>query len=491
MSPIFGKDFDWKKSPAHLAFLATFIKPRSLDNHPTDTPWAQVLGEFPEEAVERFTKDDYLIVCSLIEVLAFQLPDLEEERLRVLLDDWHLSTEGTKDDLVLRLVQTQNPLLLLEVPEPSMLRLTDLGYKMANDFQSNGVKMAEGANLEVQEATKKVVNYLEKLIGDGVIYDVLKALTLVGLGKVLAAYLELEHLPVAPLVTPIPLPQPPVEPKIEITPTSPKPAPAGQKPRIPDRVKETRNAPLRDRRPAIHHDMYIAPELVRVEAGEFLMGSAESDPHAGADQKPQHRLYLLEYWIGRYQVTNEEYRLFLLDNPGQREPSHWNGSEYEVGKAHHPVVYVSWNDALEYCRWLAKMTGERYTLPSEAEWEKAARGTDGRIYPWGDAWAACRLNTEISHFDVTTTVGKYSPSGDSPYGCADMAGNVWEWTRSLYKDYPYLPSDGREELNDAAPRVLRGGVLNYERWVVRCAYRLERNPYDRYLIVGFRVVLLP
>jgi formylglycine-generating enzyme required for sulfatase activity len=167
--------------------------------------------------------------------------------------------------------------------------------------------------------------------------------------------------------------------------------------------------------------------------------------------------------------------------------------------ADHPRTDITWYDAIAYCTWLSEVTGKDYTLPSEAEWEKAARGTIGWIYPWGDQWDPSRCNTSHGGFGhKTTPVGYYSPLGDSPYGCADMAGNVWVWTRSLWGTYweipdygyPYNPADGREDLNagDAVCRVLRGGYLIKTR-NARCAKRLRYTPGTGGYFIGFRVVL--
>ena len=233
------------------------------------------------------------------------------------------------------------------------------------------------------------------------------------------------------------------------------------------------------------------PEMVLIPAGEFRMGSdPKVDKGAFDDEQPQHRLFLPDYYLARTPVTNAQYLPFV-QAAGQQAPQHWQGGKPPRGKEEHPVVNVSWDDALAYCRWLAQATGKPYTLPGEAEWEKGARGTDGWIYPWGNRWDAARCNSSEGGKGDTTPVGAY-PRGASPYGLLDMAGNVWEWTRSLWgRGYPYNPDDGREDLEAGGARVVRGGAFGSDTRRVRCAFRNWFIP-DRWLrLRGFRVVVGP
>jgi formylglycine-generating enzyme required for sulfatase activity len=197
-------------------------------------------------------------------------------------------------------------------------------------------------------------------------------------------------------------------------------------------------------------------EMVRISAGEFLYG----------EDKKKHTLP--EYMIDKAPVTNAEYGRFVADT-GHDPPEHWHGNEPPKQIADHPVVDVSWRDAVTYAEW----AGVR--LPSEEEWEKAARGTDGREYPWGNQEPTRELCNFNNNEKGTTPVGKYSPQGDSPYGCVDMAGNVWEWTASEH---------------EKGGRMLRGGAFNYSQWSVRCACRVGGNPLGRYDYVGFRLVMV-
>ncbi len=198
----------------------------------------------------------------------------------------------------------------------------------------------------------------------------------------------------------------------------------------------------------------IGIELITIPAGEFLYG------------EDKQKVNLPAYRIARTPVTNAQYRAFV-DATNYRAPGHWSGGQIPQGKENHPVVQVSWNDAQKFCAW----AGLR--LPTEQEWEKAARGTDGREYPWG-AWELGRCNSSEAKIGATTPVDRF-PSGASPWGVLDAAGNVWEW---CVDDYD----------NNKGARVLRGGSFFNESQFVRCAFRSRGRPGYRDDIVGFRVV---
>jgi len=228
--------------------------------------------------------------------------------------------------------------------------------------------------------------------------------------------------------------------------------------------------------------------MVWVMPGPFLMGSDEyQDPAIQEGEEPQHILTLPGYWIGRFPVTVGWWRVFV------QETGYRTSEESLQDPDDHPVCNVNWGDAMAYCKWLSDKSGLIVTLPSEAEWEKAARGTDGSVYPWGKEFDKDKCNTAESGIGNTTPIGKYSPVGDSTYGCADMAGNVWEWTRSKFKSYPYTTEDGRENLEGNDLRAIRGGSWNDIQADARAAVRVFGSlyPYDRDDNLGFRVVVRP
>jgi formylglycine-generating enzyme required for sulfatase activity len=234
----------------------------------------------------------------------------------------------------------------------------------------------------------------------------------------------------------------------------------------------------------------ILPPLCNVPAGEFLMGSDPGRDQGTQDREtPQHRVSLTAYRIARFPVTVADYACFVRS--GRAEPrSSYNLLTWrqQLTRLDHPAVNVSSVDAVAYAAWLTEAIGQPWRLPTEAEWEKAARGPDGRIYPWGDGFDVSRCDTVASAIGATTPVGSYS-SGVSPCGAHDMTGNVWEWTSSLCAPYPYVAGDGREDPTSSDPRVLRGGSWPSDPPDARPAYRYDLlNPDFLIYVFGFRLV---
>jgi serine/threonine-protein kinase len=234
-------------------------------------------------------------------------------------------------------------------------------------------------------------------------------------------------------------------------------------------------------------------EWITIPAGTFLMGSDKSkDCMAYDDEMPQHSVHLPEYHIARYPITNAQYLAFVRA-AGHPAPEYWANGEPPPSQADHPVVNVIWHDAHAYCAWASRVSGCSIRLPSEAEWEKAARRADGRTWPWGDDLpdaSRCNFNRNVGG---TTPVGSY-PRGASLYEVLDMAGNVWEWTSSRWAEYPYAASDGREAMDgkdDDSGRVLRGGSYYNQAEFVRCAFRDWYVPNSWDVGIGFRVAASP
>ena len=222
-----------------------------------------------------------------------------------------------------------------------------------------------------------------------------------------------------------------------------------------------------------------------VPSGPFTMGSGPDDDGSYRDEYPQHEVFLPEYFIVQTPITNGQYLRFV-----EATGREWSSDDgRRLDRADHPATNVTWHDAMAYCGWLSQTLGGKFSLPTEAQWEKAARGTDGRTWPWGDKWDSRKCNTQEGGRGETSPVGAYSPEGDSPYGCADMAGNVWEWTGSLYRPYPYDVDDGREDPAGDGLRVLRGGSWYDVASLARCAYRDWFTPDTRVYDTGFRCVL--
>jgi formylglycine-generating enzyme required for sulfatase activity len=287
-------------------------------------------------------------------------------------------------------------------------------------------------------------------------------------------------------------------------------------------------AKLGDPRAAVLDPLQI--EWIEIPAGPFIMGSDEVDR-----EKPQH-IYEIPaaYRIARYPITNAQFQHFV-DEGGYTQAAYWaeatqhgywtpegiKGWRDQTPRTkpmaygepfhlpNHPAVGVTWYESLAFTRWLTEKlqkanqlpTGWSVRLPTEAEWEKAARGEDGQPYPWpGDQPDPNRANYSDTGINSTNAVGAF-PSGVSPYGVEEMAGNVWEWCSTLWGagvskpdfDYPYVLTDGRENLaaDNRTRRVLRGGTFLYEVNLVRCADRGRSDPNYESGRFGFRVVVSP
>jgi formylglycine-generating enzyme required for sulfatase activity len=243
------------------------------------------------------------------------------------------------------------------------------------------------------------------------------------------------------------------------------------------------------------------PEFIEIAEGPFVMGADRArDPQAFDNERwsssmGEGTVHVPTFYLSRHEITVAQFGAFA------RAPGVTVDPRALASPPAHPVAFVSWPDALEYCRWLARAierspsappavkallrAGWQVTLPTEAEWEKAARGTDRRIYPWGAQPLRARANFQNSN---TTPVGQF-PCPECPYGLTDMSGNVWEWTRSPYQPYPYNPDDDRDNLHDDALWVIRGGGFTDDARLARTTARTGADPGARRAFIGFRVAL--
>ena len=236
------------------------------------------------------------------------------------------------------------------------------------------------------------------------------------------------------------------------------------------------------------------PEMVLFPAAPFSMGLD------GA----RHTVSLKPFYLARYPVTNAQFREFISSR-GARKRKYWTqagwdwrrkmgdeigGLSYDPfwGIANRPVVGITWHEAVAYTRWLAEKTGKPYRLPTEAEWERAAAGEEGRLYPWGERWRADIANTREVGVGYTTAVGCF-PRDKTPEGLYDMGGNVWEWCSSRPLPYPYRPDDGREDLETPGERALRGGGFDSTYRMGRCIDRHQVDPDRRVALIGLRVAM--
>jgi formylglycine-generating enzyme required for sulfatase activity len=246
-----------------------------------------------------------------------------------------------------------------------------------------------------------------------------------------------------------------------------------------------------------------------VPAGRFLMGSVDDSLCLFGNEMPQCEVELAAFRASRFPVTVAQFASFVSaggyeerrywteagwHSAGERTGSHCYGGVFDL--PNHPVVGVSWFEAVAFCHWLTEQLrqtgsispGEEVRLPSEAEWEKAARGTDGRIYPWGNEFDPDKCNMVDTGIGSTSVVGAF-PAGASPYGILEMSGNVWEWCRTRWHESCGESVD--DCLEGTAPRVLRGGAFLNDQRHVRCSCRNYHHPYNWYAHYGFRVVMAP
>lgn len=224
-------------------------------------------------------------------------------------------------------------------------------------------------------------------------------------------------------------------------------------------------------------------------------------------EQPQHNLFVDQFKISKFPVTVGEYKQFIQEDgydeilfwtkPGCQwvqtekitEPAFWTDEQWCAAEDL-PVVGVSWYEAVAYCRWLTSKTGKEINLPSEVQWERAARGDGSQIYPWGNVFDSDKCNTRSGGKNRTLSVGSYSPSGDSPFGCCEMVGNVSEWTASKFFPYPYTEGDGREDVEGSEERVTRGGSWHSPDFRARVSSRGMNDPFFRDNDLGFRIVML-
>ena len=273
--------------------------------------------------------------------------------------------------------------------------------------------------------------------------------------------------PEAPADTPTPLPEPTITPmRVEpgatatSVPTEGGPSPTPIPTSTPRPAATPTSAPS------------DKPNTMYIAGGEFILGSDTGNE----DETPQQNMYINAFNIDIYPVTNAEYKDFV-EATGHNPPRTWKEGAYPEGTADHPVIWVTWQDAQAYCEWAGKR------LPTELEWEKAARGTDGRTYPWGETFDSAKCNSKESGLGGTSPVGSY-PDGVSASGAFDMAGNVWEWTADWYEAY-------RGSLYELARygeryKVLRGGSWFDAQDMVRTSTRKSFDPNQGFSTIGFR-----
>jgi formylglycine-generating enzyme required for sulfatase activity len=249
--------------------------------------------------------------------------------------------------------------------------------------------------------------------------------------------------------------------------------------------------------PSSFRDCPSCPEMVTLPAGEFMMGSPESERGRGTDEGPQHKVSFAQpFAAGKYEVTFAEWDACVAEGGCTQKP----GDE-GWGRGRHPVINVSWHDATQFAAWLSKKTGKHYRLLSEAEWEYAARGVTKATDPSTPFSTGAAINYRQANYDANFTYGS-SPQGlyrqktvdvgslpRNPFGLHEMHGNVWEWVQDCYRpSYEGAPADGSPvDSGDCSLHILRGGAWNYYPRLLRSAYRYATSPDVQLNNAGFRV----
>ena len=385
--------------------------------------------------------------------------------------------------------------LVRAAPTGFIQQALDLPADMRGKFIADAIKWARGdasvaGSFKAYEASRRLQRVLKMIEFSDQFTD-----------KALDAFVHLTALPQPP----------PPEP-------APKEATAEGKAEAPEMIKGIRAHELAREGEALAPgaaQRFGGIEFVRVPQGKFVMGSKDDNALAFDDERPQHTVEVpYDYWLGRYPVTNDQFVTFIeatkYVTTAEKEGG-WSGKDYVKGfdwrhplgpksslkdKGNHPVVQVSWYDVMEYAKWLnqklrAEIGDLEIRLPTEAEWEKAGRGEYGNEWPWGNEFDAAKCNSSEGGKGNTTSVGAYSPQGDSPYGAADMVGNVWEWCHSLFKPYPYKADDGREKESGSDVHVVRGGSWYDSQRFARAASRFRNVPDGRNFDLGFRLMVAP
>lgn len=218
-------------------------------------------------------------------------------------------------------------------------------------------------------------------------------------------------------------------------------------------------------------------EWIDIPRGIVVLEGAEGSYIPEGQQKGD---FILAFTISKYPITNKQYAEYVKETGNK--PTFWQWEDNQFNQPMQPVVGVKWHDAIAFCNWLSEKSGEKISLPTEQQWQRAAQGDDGRIYPWGNQWDASRCNSKsmVSRPSSTTPVTAYEGKGDSPYGVVDMSGNVWEWCLTVWET-------GSNDVNETnVTRVVRGGSWLDRPALVRLDYRYN-DDINGYRNDGFRL----